>query len=108
MAQMNLDDALAEAAAYKRDFEAELAGNMALRQKYGARENETMFDFIGRMVRERNEARAEVEQSYRRGAEAMREAAASEMSRLLTARKATAIWVGPDEIRSLPIPEEKS
>ena len=44
--------------------------------------------------------------SYRRGAEAMREEAANEMNRLLTKRKATAIWVGPDEIRSMPIPKD--
>ena len=52
------DEARAEAAAYKRDFEAELSGNAALRQKHGARENETMFDFIARMARERDDARA--------------------------------------------------
>ena len=124
-----ISEARAEAAAYKRDFEAELAGNAALRQKYGARENETMFDFIDRMVKERDhfkamlreraeallKAQEELEQltlgktAFVRGAEAMREAAALEIGRLLTARKATAIWVGPDEIRAVPIPapEEK-
>lgn len=124
-----LSEARAEAAAYKRDFEAELAGNAALRQKHGARENETMFDFIDRMVKERDhfkamlreraeallKAQEELEQlnlgkaAFVRGAEAMREAAALEMDRLLTERKATAIWVGPDEIRAVPIPapEEK-
>ena len=51
-----LSEARAEAAAYKRDFEAELAGNAALRKKHGALDNETMFDFIDRLVRERDEA----------------------------------------------------
>lgn len=46
-------------------------------------------------------------ESYRRGAEAMREAAARELDRLLTEKKATAIWVSPDDIRALPIPEER-
>lgn len=34
-----------------------------------------------------------------------REAAAKGLARLLTKKKAPAIWVGPDEIRALPIPE---
>ena len=59
------------------------------------------------LVRERDEARAEVERAYRRGAEAMREAAAQGLDRLLTKKKATAIWVSPDEIRTLPLPEDK-
>lgn len=50
------DNALAQAAAYKADFEAELAGNKAIREKYGARDGETMADFHARMVRERDEA----------------------------------------------------
>lgn len=83
------------------------------------------------MERERDEARAEVERlrgvdcgvterdgtttplcgvclecAFLRGAEAMREAAARELDRLLTKKKATAIWVAPDEIRALPIPED--
>lgn len=45
--------------------------------------------------------------AYRRGAEAMREAAALGLDRLLTKKKATAIWVAPDEIRALPLPEDK-
>ena len=49
----------------------------------------------------------EVEQAaFARGVAAMREAAASELDRLLTARRATAIWVGPDELRALPDPED--
>lgn len=76
-------------------------------------------DHFKAMLRERAEAllkaQEELEQltlgktAFVRGAEAMREAAALEMDRLLTERKATAIWVGPDEIRAVPIPapEEK-
>lgn len=45
--------------------------------------------------------------AYQRGAEAMREAAAQELDRLLTQKKATAIWVAPDEIRAMPVPEDK-
>jgi len=74
-----------------------------------------------RLERERNEARAEVRRTYKelsesiareaaayeRGAAAMREAAARELDRLLTEKKATAIWVAPDEIRALPVPEDK-
>jgi hypothetical protein len=41
----------------QRDLEVEGACNLALRKKLGAFENETMFDFIERMVRERDEAR---------------------------------------------------
>jgi hypothetical protein len=33
----------------KRDFEAELAGRLDLREQYGAKEGETMFDFIARL-----------------------------------------------------------
>lgn len=83
-------------------------------------------------IRERDEARAEVERlrgvdcgvtelngtttqlcgaclecAFLRGAKAMREAAARELDRLLTKKKATAIWVAPDEIRALPVPEDK-
>ena len=51
----------------------------------------------------------EVERAaFARGVAAMRKAAASELDRLLTERRATAIWVGPDEIRALPDPEDKS
>lgn len=71
--------------------------------------------------RERDEARAEVRRTYKelsesiareaeayeRGAKAMREAAALGLDRLLTKKKATAIWVAPDEIRALPLPEDK-
>ena len=46
-------------------------------------------------------------ESFRRGAEAMREAAARELDRLLTLKKATAIWVGPDEIRAVPVPKDE-
>ncbi len=60
-----------------------------------------------RILAEADHAR-KIEESLarRRGAEAMREAAARELDRLLTEKKATAIWVSPDEIRALPIPEE--
>jgi dGTP triphosphohydrolase len=61
---------------------------------------------IARMKQQQREARAEAATAYRRGAEAMREAAARELDRLLTKKKATAIWVGPDDIRALSIPEE--
>lgn len=65
---------------------------------------------VQQALRERDEARAEVERlqgAYQRGAEAMREAAAQGLDRLLTKKKATAIWVSPDEIRALPVPEDK-
>lgn len=46
-------------------------------------------------------------EAFVRGAEAMREAAARELDRLLTLKKATAIWVGPDEIRAVPMPKDE-
>ena len=42
----------AERDAYRRDFEAELAGNAALRVKHGARDDETMFAFLERLTAE--------------------------------------------------------
>jgi hypothetical protein len=54
------DDAQAAAKAYKRDFDAELAGNQALRDKLGARKDETMFAFHERLVREHDEALEEL------------------------------------------------
>ena len=51
--------------------------------------------------------RGHIAAAYQRGAEAMREAAARELDRLLTQKKATAIWVAPDEIRAMPVPEDK-
>ena len=38
--------------AYKRDFDAELAGNAAMRERLGARPNETMFAFVDRLAAE--------------------------------------------------------
>jgi len=51
-------------------------------------------------------ARQALKDAYRRGAEAAREACAAELNRILTRKKATAIWVGADEIRATPLPEE--
>ena len=81
--------------------------------------DDVMPSIIEKYRRERDEARAEVRRTYRelsesiareaeafeRGAEAMREAAAREVDRLLTKKKATAVWVSPEEIRAMPIPE---
>lgn len=50
---------LQERDAYKADLDRELAGNAALREKHGARDDETMFDFHARLVQERDAARAE-------------------------------------------------
>lgn len=44
---------------FRADFEAELAGNAALRKQYGARDGETMFDFHARVVAEREAAIAD-------------------------------------------------
>lgn len=55
------DEARAEAAAWKRDFDAELSGAAALREKHGAQPSETMFDFVARMERERDAAEARAE-----------------------------------------------
>lgn len=40
----------AERDAYKRDFEAELAGAASMRMRHGARENETMHGFVARLA----------------------------------------------------------
>jgi hypothetical protein len=66
---------------------------------------DSMSMSYARMERERDDAQVEARRAYQRGAEAMREAAAAELDRLLTQKKATAIWVGPDEIRAVPLPE---
>jgi hypothetical protein len=67
------------------------------------------------LVRERDEARAEVEQAYRRGAEAMREAAARECWSIsdemasvggMLSEQGTA-QIAATRIRALPIPEDK-
>lgn len=42
---------------YQQALEAELAGNAELRRRHGARDDETMAAFIGRLTTERNEAR---------------------------------------------------
>jgi len=47
--EATLTEVEAESAAHKRDFEAELAGNKALREKYGARPDETMESWIARL-----------------------------------------------------------
>jgi hypothetical protein len=46
------------AAAYKRDWQAELDGNAALRLAYGARDDETMFGFLDRLKAEKDAAKA--------------------------------------------------
>ena len=51
-------------------------------------------------------ARQALKDAYRRGAIAAREACAAELDRILTRKKATAIWVGADEIRATRLPEE--
>jgi hypothetical protein len=42
---------------YKNDLKEELEGNKTLRNIYGAKENETLSDFVERLVEERDEAR---------------------------------------------------
>ncbi len=46
-------------ASFKADLEAQLAGNAAYRKRFGARDNETMEMFFGRLVAERAAAIAE-------------------------------------------------
>ena len=77
-----------EAYAYKRDFEAELAGNKHYRERFGARDDETMEMFYERLVRERDEAKATLE-TYRsvagvaeRTAEELRERSVEANARL--------------------------
>jgi uncharacterized coiled-coil protein SlyX len=48
----------AERDAYKRDFEGELAGNMVMRQRFGAKDSETMHAFLERTL-EANSGSAE-------------------------------------------------
>jgi hypothetical protein len=55
-----------------------------------------------RLTRERDEARA----ALRAVAEAQREACAERLHALLTEKKATAVWVGADEIRATPLVTE--
>jgi hypothetical protein len=55
---------------YKRAFDAELEGGTALRAKYGARNDETMFDFVERLRRERDEKDAKIERLRRERDEA--------------------------------------
>jgi len=69
---------------------------------------------VERLVRERDEARAEVERAYQRGAEAMREAADQAMSQMAedAAAEFNMDWANRflgigDIIRALPLPEEK-
>lgn len=56
--QKDLQFARAEAAAHRDAFEAELEGSRELRLIMGAREKETMWDVVERVVKERDEARA--------------------------------------------------
>jgi hypothetical protein len=60
---------------------------------------------VERLVKERDEARAEVAAAYRRGAEAMREAAAQEIERQVDALMLRAGLAA--DIRDLPVPEDK-
>lgn len=46
--------------AYKRDYQAEISGNKALREDYGACEGEGMIKFVMRLAKERDKAQAEV------------------------------------------------
>lgn len=48
----DLASARSDRDAYKADFDAELEGNKELRKKYGAHDDETMFQFIARIVEE--------------------------------------------------------
>lgn len=57
-AERERDEARSDAAAFRRDFEAELSGARDIRKEHGARADETFRQFIGRIVRERDEARA--------------------------------------------------
>lgn len=51
-----IEAALAEAQdTYKADLDAELAGNALLRKRLGARENETMFQFVDRLAAEQTQ-----------------------------------------------------
>ena len=52
----------AERDAYKQNFQAELAGAGDLREQYGARENETFFDFVQRLHDETIAARQQLEE----------------------------------------------
>lgn len=47
--------------AYRRDFEAELAGNGEMRRRLGAHEDETMFAFVDRLENEHAALRQQVE-----------------------------------------------
>jgi hypothetical protein len=46
--------------AHKGDLDAELSGNAALRRDFGARDDETMCEFVARLARERDEARKQL------------------------------------------------
>ncbi len=55
----------AERNAFKRDLDAELAGNAELRSKLGARDNETMWQFADRLAAEVEALRVDAER-YRK------------------------------------------
>lgn len=50
---------------------------------------------------------ADIDAAFKRGFRHGVNAAANELDRLLTKRRATAIWVGPNELRALPDQEDK-
>jgi len=72
------------------------------------RNAETFFEDAGRMRRERDKARASVADAYRRGAEAMRDAAANalDMAGQGTLCDTSACDHWGRYVRALPIPEE--
>lgn len=55
-ARRERDEAYALAATYKRDIDAESAGSMALRKRFGADDTETFQDFVARLSKERDVA----------------------------------------------------
>jgi hypothetical protein len=98
--QAQLDEARAEVERLKKAYvEAKGIWFMAGYNAVNAAEADSWRAKVAEVEKERDEARAEKADAYRRGAEAMREAAAAAVR---------TVWsVSPDFIRALPIPEGK-
>ena len=114
---------LAEIERLTAKVEAKVAQNVALIGQNGrlqleverlTAERDTLRELADRAAAEQGLAQRRMEQAqqardvallrgYRRGVNA----AADELDRLLTKKKATAIWVSPDELRAIPNPEDK-
>lgn len=80
----------AERDAYKRDLEAHMEGNANLRKKYGARDNETMWDVHERLHQERDQLRAQLadkDRTLEREAKGWSEQVAALRAQLAEARK---------------------